>query len=64
MENSTKDKYLISNICCQIYVIINLKLNLEEGSLYGNASINSESSFEINIQEAIDVLSDEMGTLV
>ena len=35
-------------------MIINLKLNLEEGSLYGNASINSESSFEINIQEGID----------
>jgi hypothetical protein len=35
-------------------VIINLKLNLGDGSLYGNASINSESSFEINIQEGID----------
>ena len=35
-------------------MIINLKLNLGDGSLYGNASINGESSFEINIQEGID----------
>jgi len=35
-------------------VIINLKLNLGDGSLYGNANINNESSFEINIQEGID----------
>jgi hypothetical protein len=35
-------------------VIINLKLNLGDGSLYGNASINGDSSFEINIQEGID----------
>ena len=36
------------------YMIINLKLNLGDGSLYGNANINNESSFEINIQEGID----------
>ena len=36
------------------YVIINLKLNLGDGSLYGNVIINNESSFEINIQEGID----------
>ena len=36
------------------YMIINLKLNLGDGSLYGNANTNNESSFEINIQEAID----------
>ena len=36
------------------YVIINLKLNLGDGSLYGNAITNNESSFEINIQEGID----------
>ena len=35
-------------------MIINLKLNLGDGSLYGNANINNESSFEINIQEGID----------
>jgi hypothetical protein len=29
-------------------VIINLKLNLGDGSLSGNASINGDSSFEIN----------------
>jgi hypothetical protein len=34
--------------------IINLKLNLGDGSLYGNANINNESSFEINIQEGIN----------
>lgn len=31
-------------------MLINLKLNLGDGSLYGSANINSESSFEINIQ--------------
>jgi hypothetical protein len=35
-------------------VIINLKLNLGDGSLSGNASVNGDSSFEINIQEGID----------
>ena len=35
-------------------MIINLKLNLGDGSLSGNASINGDSSFEINIQEGID----------
>jgi len=35
-------------------VLINLKLNLGDGSLYGNANVNNESSFEINIQEGID----------
>ena len=35
-------------------MIINLKLNLGDGSLYGNTSINGDSSFEINIQEGID----------
>ena len=35
-------------------MIINLKLNLGDGSLYGNANINNDSSFEINIQEGID----------
>jgi hypothetical protein len=28
------------------YMIINLRLNLGDGSLYGNANINNESSFE------------------
>jgi hypothetical protein len=44
-------------------VIINLKLNLGDGSLYGNASTNNESSFEINIQEGIDsttIIPDEL----
>jgi hypothetical protein len=35
-------------------LIINLKLNLGDGSPYGNANINNDSSFEINIQEGID----------
>jgi len=35
-------------------MIIDLKLNLGDGSLYGNASINNESSYEINNQEGID----------
>ena len=35
-------------------MIINLKLNLGDGSLYENANINNDSSFEINIQEGID----------
>ena len=37
-------------------MIINLKLNLGDGSLSGNASVNGDgnSSFEINIQEGID----------
>ncbi|MGB7953586.1 MAG: hypothetical protein WCF23_06360 [Candidatus Nitrosopolaris sp.] len=34
-------------------MIINLKLNLGDGSLYGNANTNNESSFEINIQEGV-----------
>jgi hypothetical protein len=44
-------------------VIINLKLNLGDGSLYGNAITNNESSFEINIQEGIDsttIIPDEL----
>jgi hypothetical protein len=36
-------------------MIINLELNIGDGSLYGNANINSESSFKINIQEGIDL---------
>jgi hypothetical protein len=36
-------------------MIINLELNTGDGSLYGNANINSESSFKINIQEGIDL---------
>jgi hypothetical protein len=35
-------------------MIINLKLNLGDGSLYENANTNNESSFEINIQEGVD----------
>ena len=35
-------------------MLVNLKLNLGDGSLYGNANVNNESSFEINIQEGID----------
>ncbi len=44
-------------------MIINLKLNLGDGSLYGNAITNNESSFEINIQEGIDsttIIPDEL----
>jgi hypothetical protein len=36
-------------------MMINLELNIGDGSLYGNANINSESSFKINIQEGIDL---------
>ncbi len=35
-------------------MIINVRLKLGDGSLYGNAITNNESSFEINIQEGID----------
>ena len=35
-------------------MIINLKLNLGDGSLSGNASVNGDSSFEVIIQEGID----------
>ncbi len=35
-------------------MIINLKLNIGDGSLYGNAIINNKSSFKVNIQEGID----------
>ena len=48
---------LMINTCSRqifVYVIINLKLNLGDGSLYGNASINGNSSLKINIQEGID----------
>jgi hypothetical protein len=36
-------------------VVINLRLKLGDGSLYGNAITNNESSFEINIQEVMDL---------
>jgi hypothetical protein len=48
---------LMINTCSRqifVYVIINLKLNLGDGSLYGNASINGNSSLKSNIQEGID----------
>jgi len=48
---------LMINTCSRqifVYVIINLKLNLGDGSLYWNASINGNSSLKINIQEGID----------